>query len=262
MKKFNKVLKEINFTFSNIILFNSFLNALLIFLVIYIVLSLFDFYQAYALVPAALYFIISLYKGIMEKHLITVEKKYPLLNERLRTARDNIRLENPVVDELKEDIIRDIKKVEVASFFNQKKQSYKILLSIVLCFLIIFSAQFDLSFNFKDAANTAVDFIYGIGDNNSGDGKQGLERIASSGTSESVFGDAQIAQMGEEILDVVIKPAGYEINLDDVKETEKRDFEELFPDDVFIETSDVYEEKIQEDQQELVKAYFLKIAKG
>ena len=261
MKKFNKVLREINFTFNNIILFNSFLNAFLIFLVIYIILSLFNFYQIYALVPAALYFIIKTYKGIREKHLINIEKKYPLLNERLRTARDNIKIENPVVDELKSNIMRDMKKVEVTSFFNQKNVSYKILLSIILCFLVVFSAQFDLSFNFKDAANTAAGFIYGIGGNNSDDGKQGLERIASSGISESLFGDAQIAQMGGEMLDMVIKPAGYEINLDEVKEPEKRDFEELFPDDVFIETADVYEEKIQEEQQELVKAYFLKIAK-
>ncbi|MBU4284023.1 MAG: hypothetical protein KJ968_02880, partial [Nanoarchaeota archaeon] len=64
MKKFNKVLKEINFTFSNIILFNGFLNAFLIFLVLYIPLSLFNFYQIYSLVPAVLYFIIFSYKGI------------------------------------------------------------------------------------------------------------------------------------------------------------------------------------------------------
>ena len=261
MKKFKKVLNEINFTFNNIILFNSFLNAFLIFLIIYLILSLFNFYQAYALIPAAVYFIIFSYKGIRKKHLRDIEKKYSLLNERLRTAADNIKMENPVVDELKSDIMRDMKKVEVTSFFNQKNISYKILLGIILCFLVIFSAQFDLSFNFKDAANTAVDFIYGIGGNKSGDGNQGLERIASSGTSESAFGDAQISQMGSEMLDMVIKPAGYEINLDDVKEPEKRDFEELFPDDVFAATADVYEEKIKEDQQELVKAYFLKIAK-
>jgi len=261
MKKFSKVLKEINFTFNNIILFNSFLNAFLIFLVLYLLLSFFNFYQIYSLVPAALYFIVNLYKGITEKHLITVEKKYPFLNERLRTARDNIKIENPVVDELKSDIIRDIKKVEVASFFNQKKQSYKILLSIILCFLIIFSAQFDLSFNFKNIADNAIDFVYGIGGNNSNAEKQGLERIAGSGESESVFGDAYIAQMGDETLDMMIKQAGYEINLDDVKEPERREFEELFPDEVFIATADVYEEKIKEEQQELVKTYFLKLAK-
>jgi len=261
MKKFNKVLKEINFTFNNIILFNSFLNTFLIFLILYLLLSFFNFYQIYSLVPAALYFIVNLYKGITEKHLITVEKKYPFLNERLRTARDNIKIENPVVDELKSDIIRDIKKVEVASFFNQKKQSYKILLSIILCFLIIFSAQFDLSFNFKNIADNAIDFVYGIGGNNSNAEKQGLERIAGSGESESVFGDAYIAQMGDETLDMMIKQAGYEINLDDVKEPERREFEELFPDEVFIATADVYEEKIKEEQQELVKTYFLKLAK-
>ena len=262
MKKFNKVLKEINFTFSNIILFNSFLNAFLIFLVLYIVLSLFNFYQIYSLVPAILYFIIFSYKGIRKKHLRDVEKKYSLLNERLRTAADNIRMENPVVDELKSDIMRDMKHVEVTSFFNQKKLSYKILLSIILCFLMVFSAQFDISFSFKNIADNAADFIYGIGGNESGAGNQGLERIAGSGESENVFGDAYIAQMGDENIDMIIKQAGYEINLDDVKEPERREFDELFPDEVFIATADVYEEKIQEEQQELVKTYFLKLAKG
>jgi len=261
MKKFNNVLKEINFTFNNIILFSSFLNAFLIFLVLYLLLSFFNFYQTYSLIPAALYFIIFSYKGIRKKHLRDVEKKYSLLNERLRTAADNIKMENPVVDELKSDIIRDIKKVEVTSFFNQKKMSYKILLSIILCFLIIFSVRFDLSFNFKNIADNAIDFVYGLGGNESDAGKRGLERIVGSGESESVFGDAYLAQMGDENIDMIIKQAGYEINLNEVKEPERKDFEELFPDEVFIATADVYEEKIKEEEQELVKTYFLKLAK-
>jgi len=262
MKKFKKVLKEINFTFNNIILFNSFLNAFLIFLIIYIILSLFNFYQRYALVPAGLYFVINLYRGIREKHLITVEKKYPFLNEKLRTARDNIRMENPVVDSLKLDIMRDMKRVEVSSFINQKNISYKTLLSIILCFLIIFSAQFDISHNIKNAADNTLDFIYGLAGNNTNEGESGLERMAGSGATESIFGNAQIAQMGDENIDMVIKQSGYEINLDEVKEPERREFEELFPDEVFVATADVYEEEIKEEQQELVKAYFLKLAES
>jgi len=262
MKKFKKVIKEINFTLNNIILFNSFLNAFLIFLVIYLFLSLFNFYQRYALVPAALYFIIRLYRGIKEKHLITVEKKYPLFNERLRTARDNIKMENPVVDSLKSDIIRDMKRVEVSSFINQKNISFKTLLSITLCFLMIFSARFDIQHNIKNTADNILDFIYNNGGNNTNEGEPGLEKMTGFGTSESIFGDAQIAQMGDEKLDMVIKQAGYEINLDDAKEPERREFEELFPDEVFTTTAEVYEEKIKEDQQELVKTYFLKLAEN
>jgi hypothetical protein len=260
MKKFKNVLKEIDFTFNNIILFNNFLSSLLIFLVVYIILSLFNFYQIYSLIPALLYFIIFSIKGIRKKHLLEVERKYPFLNERLRTARDNLRMENPIVDSLKSTIMKDMRYVQVSSFINQKKISYKILISIVLCFLVVFTSQFDLSFNIKDTARNVVDFVYKTGGNDTGGGSQGLQRIAGSGITENIFGDPSLAKMGNENLDMVIKQSGYEINLDDVKDPERRDFDNLFPDDIFVESADVYEENIEEGKQEIVKNYFLKLA--
>ncbi|MDD5086141.1 MAG: hypothetical protein PHV16_00110 [Candidatus Nanoarchaeia archaeon] len=262
MKKFKKVLREINFTFNNIIMFNVFLISVLIFLSSYIVLSLFNFYKEYALVPALLYFFLFSIKGITEKHLLTVERKYPFLNERLRTARDNIKMENPIVDSLKSDIMNDMKYVNVSSFINEKEISYKILVAVVLCFLLVFTSQFDLSFNLKDTAIDTIDFIYGIGGNNTEGGIQGLQKIAGSGIGESLFDDPSIAQMGDEKLDLIIKPAGYEINLDKVKEPERRDFDQLFPDEVFVESAEVYQENIQKEKQEIVKNYFLKLAEN
>jgi hypothetical protein len=262
MKKFTKVLREINFTFNNIIFFNVFLTSILIFLSVYITLSLFNFYKEYAMVPALLYFFIFSIKGITEKHLLEVERKYPFLNERLRTARDNIKMDTPIVDSLKSDIMHDMKYVNVSSFINEKKISYKILITIVLCFLLVFSSQFDLSFNLRDTAKRASDFISNIreGNEEGGGGQQGHQRIAGSGASESMFGDPSIAEMGDEELDMMLKPSGYEIKLGSVKEAERREFEQLFPGDVFAESANVYQENIEKEKQDIVKNYFLRLA--
>ena len=265
MKPINKLFKEINFTFVNLTLFNSFLNALIVFLASYLIISALRLNSTYALIPSIVYFIIAVYTGIRIRHVREIEKKFPELDEELRTAADNINMENPVVHELQQEVLDKIKRVDVGSFFNTKKTSHKILLAIILCFGILFIGTFNMTFDFKIMVENIPNYVYvGGGDKGEGSKEQGDVRTAGTGTADEIFGEEEYAQLGEDIVDIEIKPSGYEIDLSNVETPRKRYFQELYPDEICVNDkscrqSEPYGDELTKEQSEIVKNYFLKI---
>ena len=104
MKNFINVIKEIDRTLNMVFVFSSILNAAIFFLSVYLLLSIVNLYPILALIPAAVYFALRLYSRLkMDKRKI-VESKYEPLKEKLRTAADNIKEDNPVINELEEEV--------------------------------------------------------------------------------------------------------------------------------------------------------------
>ncbi len=144
MKNFIKVIKEINKTLNFFIIFESILNAVIFFLAVYFLLSLVNLYPILAIIPAVIYFAMRLrVRSKVDKRKI-VESKYEPLKEKLRTAADNIREENPVVNELEEEVVHDLKHVGLSSFIQTKRTSYKIFTVIFLSFAIVFATTLNL----------------------------------------------------------------------------------------------------------------------
>src|SRR3989344_9577450 len=133
MKKFIGIIKEMNRTLNNIVLFNNLLNAILIFLAAYILLSIIDFRPFLAIIPAIAYLAYFTYNQFIKDKAEIVEEKYEPLKEKLRTAEDNLNMDNPIVDALQEEVAGEMKNVRVSSFVDQRKISYRILAAIVLC---------------------------------------------------------------------------------------------------------------------------------
>ena len=184
----------------------------------------------------------------------------PSLNEKIRTSVDNIYKENPVVDELRNEVATEMKQVDYASFFKEKRTSFKILAIIFLCFTLIFLARYDvdLKLNFE----RVFGFIEGGFGNETG--LVGDIISATTGApDEDIFGDESLAELGREEMTVNINRVGYEINMDDVKDPSKKDFEQsLFPEDIGLEEAEVYNKDILKENQELVKNYFRNMATG
>lgn len=257
-KGFLDLIKEIDITFRNIIIFSNILASIIIFLSIYLFLAFIKFYPFLAIIPAIVYLAIDSYVRARKKYYREVEKAYPILNEKLRTAADNLYANNIMVAELKNEIMQDIKKVKVGSFVNQRNTSYKILACVLLCFGILFVSTLNVGFDIKLMFQKNPFYNYNIqGGNETGTGESGDERSAGGGTSDEIFGEPEVAELGQELFDFSITSSGYEINLDDIKEVERKEFQELFPgtDSVFS-SSGVYEENIPKEQQQLVKNYF------
>jgi hypothetical protein len=194
-----------------------------------------------------------------------IERKFPFLNEELRTAADNLNMENPVVQELHEEILEKIKKVDVGSFFDSKKTSSRVLFAVMLCFAVLFVATFNMNFDFKIMVENMPNYVYvGGGDSGQGDKASGDVRTAGSGGSEDILGEQDVAALGNEQLNIDIKQSGLEINLNDVEKPRKRYFQDLYPSDICINDkscrqAETYGDQLTKEQSEIVKSYFTKI---
>lgn len=256
MKDFKKLIKEINITLNELILFRVSVNAILLFLSIYLFLALFNLYPIFAALPAIVYFLMAFLKKSKINKMKAVESKYADLNEKLRTAADNIGLENSVVNELKEEVMRDVKQVGISSFLNPKKLSYKIFVCVILAFTIVFISTFHLSF--LDLENLLKELPELLEKNPLGR-KGYATSFEDVNLTDDIYGDKNLAVLGNEEINIKIKPANFKVSVKEEGEAEEKNFDEIFPGDVFIESSEVFEENVPLDEQELVKTYFKKI---
>ena len=258
-KKFSKLLREINVLFDNMIIFNTLLMAIIIFLSSYMVLSVLGINIIFSIIPPIIYISIYLFIELRKNKYLMVENRFENLNEKIRTAADNIYSENPIVDELRQEVSRDIKAVDYASFFSEKRTSYKVLLIILLCFGVLFLAQYDVEF--KLDLEKAWGFIQG-GEGEAGEGIfSDIISAATGGKDTDIFGEEYLAELGEEKMTISMNRVGYEINMEDVKDPGDTEFEDsLFPPDIGLEESEGYIPPDFGENREIIKNYFRSMA--
>jgi hypothetical protein len=197
MKGFTDVLREIRYTLNNIILFYCIINTILVFLAIYLILSLSNLSPLYAFPSVLIYIGFYLIFQLRKDKINAIESKYDVLNEKLRTARDNIQMENPVIYELESEIIKDMKNVRVSSFVDIKKISYKVFTIVIIAFLIAYFGLLDLNFfNFKLPGKDNLNYSYGKAGSGKGDIKEGNVLVAGAGKDDEIFGNKSIAIIG------------------------------------------------------------------
>ncbi len=258
---FRNVIDEISFELSKLLLFNAFLNSAIVYMASYFLLALFSFYPLFfSVIIALLFFIASLLLSAKENSILKVESKYSALKEKLRTAADNVNLQNTVVSELQEDIVKDLRRVEDAAFFSERRTYTKILLIMLLAFIIIFSAPISFREVAPDVKLTDIPFFGGRGGGASAEGKGPGAGVGPS--SGDIYGAKSVAKLGTEEIKIELKHVGLEVNLKSVKDIEEREFEESFPSEVYAESAESLEENIPREEQEIVKNYFKAVAEN
>jgi len=255
MKPFASVVKEINKTLNEIILFENIVNTTLIFLVFYLLLSLFDFHPLFALIPALLYLAFYSYISLKSYKPLIVESKYAPLREKLRTATDNVGLSNPIVEELEYEVTAEMKNVGLSMFINPKTLSYKIFAVMALSFMIIFATTLNLKL--LDFAKEKVPDIFSRGPK--GVGNFVAKPLA---TDEDIYGKEDVAKLGDKELNIRIKPVDFKVNVREEGAFAQHKFESVFPNEFTVKETTAYEENIPQEQQELVKNYFKKLAES
>ncbi|MBI2652224.1 hypothetical protein HYX00_02055 [Candidatus Woesearchaeota archaeon] len=256
MKQFSNVVKEINRTLNEIILFENIVNTTLVFLVFYLILSILDFRPLYALVPALLYLGFYSYMSFKSYKPLIVEGKYAPLREKLRTAADNINLDNPIVEELDYEVTSEMKNVGLSMFINPKTLSYKIFAVMLLSFMIIFATTLNLKL--LEFAKHKVPDIFDT-KNLKGVGNFVAVKL---NTSDDIYGKDDVAKLGDKELNIRLKPVDFKVNVKEEGDVQKQKFETVFPKEMVVRETVAYEENIPQEQQELVKNYFKKLAEG
>lgn len=269
MKGFRKVVNEIRRTVIEVLIIPSLLDGIVIFLLLYLLLALFEFYPLLAAVPAAAYTLFIIWKESGINTLKLVEKHYPRLHEKLRTAADYADVDDVMVNELHTEVLQDIRDVASATFLSRRKMLTKIACCIVISFLILSITQFDISAaKYRARLQDKIDELarqITLQDNPNQLRFNDSSAVGSgvgAGVNRDIFGEKHLATLGDEELQVELKPSTLEFKVGKVKDAEKKEFEEAFPSEVFLTGSGSYEENIPKDQQELVKSYFKKVSEG
>ncbi len=261
MDDFKGVLKEINRRIGGVLVFDIILTTVLLFLLCYLALILFRLNPWYGLVPALIYFLFLLYKSIKTNKYRMIEKRYRPLQEKLRTAVDNVNTTGTVITNLEKEVVNDLKKVSISSFIGMRKTSFKLFCCILVCFAILSSSIYNLHFEgFDKAFNKTKNFLYEkFGKQGGG---TGYEAMAGDGGEEGdIYGRESVAKIGTKGMELKIKQASLEIVGAGIEETPKKEFDEAFPDEIFATSSSGYEEKIAAENQKLVKNYFKELSK-
>ncbi len=268
MKSIKSAFNELKISVLKTTLFEGLLNSFIVFLVSYMAFSLFNIAIIIPLSITAAYLIFDLSRRAGMDKIREVENYYPKLNEKLRTSDEYSLTENPVVNELHQEVISDLKYVEEAEFVDERKLISKAGLIALLCLMVLLISPVSISLDIiqptiekaKAATDLNVTFDF-ANEQTGGKGAGGKTEGAILPSEEDIYGMPSIAKLGDEEVKLVIKPSGDTINVRQMQDIKPREFSESYPKEVQAVSAAVFEEKIPKEQQEIVKNYFTAIAK-
>ncbi|MBI4149087.1 hypothetical protein HY491_01440 [Candidatus Woesearchaeota archaeon] len=243
MKPLIAMLRELRGEIRKIIVLDSLIDAVILFLACYIILVLLHIYPLLAIIPggAAYYFIYQRKRTLAS--LTDVERRNPQLQEMLRTAADNLNEDNTMVNALGQEVMERMRRVASSSFMDIRQLFIK---------LAAISALFIVAIYFVSANIQVLSYDNLI---------KGINYLPKKmlGDKEGLFGDESLATLSQEKVTIELDPLSYEINLDKVQPAPEKAFREQFPSEVVARGARAFEENIPKDQQEIVKNYFEQI---
>ncbi|MBI2133176.1 hypothetical protein HYU11_00680 [Candidatus Woesearchaeota archaeon] len=268
MKAIKAAFLEVKFSVLKTSIFEGMVNSIMIFLAAYLAMSLFGIPIIIPLAITAAYLIFDISRRAGMDKVREVEAYYPKLNEKLRTAEEYSMADNPVVNELHLQVIGDLRNVEESEFIDERKLVSKAGIIALLCLMILLISPVSISLDFaepvldKARIATEINVSLDFSDQPSGKGAGGNKDGAIIPGEFDIYGVSSMAKLGEDELNLVIRPAGDTINVRQTQEIKTREFSENYASEVQAVTASVFEEKIPKEQQEIVKNYFTAIAKG
>ncbi len=255
MQDFGRAMREVKRTLNQIFFFEVLLSSLLVFLGIYLLLLLLNLSAALAFFPAGVYFFVAAYLRFSTNKARVVEGKHSALREKLRTAADYMGRENPMVEELEGDVLREMRNVGISQFVNARGISYKILIITLLSFGIIFSSTLDI--HFIDLKELGI--FWGNDDRQKSKGAGDFDAVKLK-SDEDIYGEDDVAQLGSNELDIRIMPVDFKVSVKEEGDLEVGNFNDIFPKDAYLKEGEELREDIAKEDQEIVKNYFKGLA--
>jgi uncharacterized membrane protein (DUF106 family) len=226
MEPIKALFNEVKLEMLKIALIYSFLDSIMVFFIVYFVVSFFNIKFLYALlIPAvitAIFFAVNLVTRINKLRLKTMEDANPQVKEMLRTAHDNMGEENLMMIALFEELKGKMKTVSSGNLLESKRIIIRIVSAVIIVFLIIFVSAFDVNLKKIDIPFAKLRFMAG---NNNAYGEGNITDLVFNET-DVVYGDASIAKLGNEKIDLNVNPTMSDIDFNKVSDAEKDNLRE------------------------------------
>lgn len=255
MSEVKRLFKELYVEVFKISFLHAFTDSIIFFMVALNITTLLDVTSYIAMAAAVLFLFADVLFRMKHTTLRQIEDKNPQIQDILRTARDNMENTSFMVLAMFEELIQKMKSVSAGTLLNQKNLTIKILVVCVLSFsVVIVSANnihvpkswFDPDMYYKWFANP---------------GKERLEfyTIEFNESDELLYGDPEMAALGNRTLELHINPSINEMSFETVKEPEEKEFERgTFPTEMAAVSDASSEEKLPKESK-IAIAYNLKL---
>jgi hypothetical protein len=236
-------------------IFDAFLTFGAIFSIGFFIVYFYRLHYLFALVPAIVFFLRSLYIKIKQNKILLLESKYPDLKERLRTSYDHQEQSNTVVNELHSDIMDVIKDIDVNTFLTNRKLMLKV--GVILAMLVSTLYFSSIGFDMLDIKNAIIKSPIYRGASNFVLGA--FDKTRDEVKNRDKLDKAKMIKPGDKEFNVSIQAYNTELDTSQINNPEKNDYGGNYPSEVTGAAQEVYEEKIPEEYKDAVKEYFKKI---
>ncbi len=252
-------IREARIAVLQIVLFNSIIDSLVMFLILVLGCLLLALPVWWSVIPGLVYAIVHTKGNLNDVSIKSIEKRFPELHEQLITVADNLKEENDIINDLNAEVLRKMRDVRTSSFLNFGKLTRELSVMAVISFVIIGMSAFDVEFlDLKDTIKELRDFKplqhYDINE-------ELLEFEESQNLSE-ILGEKSIQELGQQQLDLEINPLMSDVDIGTIHDPEERQFREVPPSEIRAITDTSFEEDIPKQYQRIVKTYFKEITKS
>jgi hypothetical protein len=242
-----------------VLLMTGILDALTVLLLGILVLRVLGFNWRLAWLPFGVMLVFGLVRGFRRASYRLAEQHVPALQEQLRTVADNLARESIVLEALNQEVLGKVRALQPTVFVQLNRLTRQLIILSGISFAVLAVAAANVKFlDVPQLADDAVEAVSG--------GKLKLSRLIQLGEEEGptdIYGEASVAQLGLEELQLELHGAATDVNINEVREAERREFkEQQYPPDLAGAPEEAFEEQVPRGYERLVREYFSTVAQA
>ncbi|WP_406661923.1 hypothetical protein V7O66_05280 [Methanolobus sp. ZRKC3] len=199
--------------------------------------------------------------------ILLVEEKYPNLRERLRTAYDNLNVDNIIANDLVQIVSANVTKVNSSDFMRKRRVTFGIVILLVsFAALTVITVNDIHTDTTPDDWKDILDNLPGVSEEENPDdlfeiGDEGGEEGDGS-DSENLIGEPAVVVVEGKEVDLSLPPGsgvGFS-NSEDAEEREE-EFQQSSAYEISVISSQAYYEELPDGYESIIKDYFEELAK-
>lgn len=254
MSDIQELFRELYFEVFKISFLHAFTDTIICFFVALNLTTLVDVAFYYAFIVATIFLVADLAYRMKKTTLKKIEDNNPEVRDILRTAKDNYDRNDFMVLAMFEDLIKRMKKVSAGSMMNSKDLFIKVTIMCVLSFSILAISANDIHVP-KSVFDPDTYYKWF----SSPDKDQLRFYTMEFNESEDIYGDPELAGLGDDELQIQFSPSVNEMGFENVEDPEEKSFERgTFPNEVYAQSAEASEEKLPKESKIAIE-YNLKI---
>lgn len=241
----------------------SFLDTLMVFSLLYFIVSFFDIKLLFALlIPGLLsviFFSINFGARLKKSKLKDMEDANPQLREILRTAHDNQDQNNFMVTALFDELKGKMRTASSGKLMDPKRIITRVISAIAIVFFIVFLSSVTINLKKIEIPYDKLNFLRDKGDDRVNQEGEITDLVFNQ--TNTIYGDASIAKLGNDVVKINVNPTMSDIDLTKTGDAEDEELRSgAIPDEIGISSSAYNNQKILEEAEAAVN-YSQRISK-